>query len=1043
MTADRASGPEGIEDLLSHASWLHGLAAALVRDPGAADDLVQDTWLAAMRNPRPHGVAPRAWLTGIARNLARFSLRTGSRRARRERDAASPEALPGGAELVERLETQRRLAALVAELEEPVRSVVLLRFYEGLDSSEIARRRGEPAGTVRWRLKQGLDELRARLDAASGGDRGKWMSALAPLAVPLTAPRGAPHGTVATTAATSGLGGFVMASTSKVVAAGVAVVLLAAAGLWLATDRGDRAPSAAPAAPAAAARPVAEGAPRSVAETKRPRTRPAEEAAAPASVPPETAPPRRADGVRLTGRIVETSGAPIPGASVRVGYGGRAVPTGGDGRFSVAFPMARDADVALLQFAAPGRAMRVVEKPVARGADADLGDVALAAGGTVSGRVVDDAGSGVPNAWIVVTTVPVEDADALRRSPAPATPGAELTFGPEASSMLDLEPCPRGPVVVADANGEFVVAGLPAGTPAVLRAGAQGRRQASAKVTARAEGAVTGVRVVLERLRENEGIEGRVLAPDGTPAAGIEFLVEFDGRAIRGASLARTDDAGRFFLQTLEQTTYSVRVEDTSRGWTSERIGGLLPGRRDVVLAAQTARVAEIVACGPDGAPIVAFAYRVLLDGGPEGVLDARLEPATASRPARVLVPGGAFSVAVEAPGFAKGKVEHVDPAACGERIVVPMKLLPAWCGVVRSASGPVAGAAVSLHRAAPEDGAMFTKGFPLTRETFPDARATTDARGVFELTVREEASYVVRAEAPGFAPAEIPSTRLAATGGELPAIELSGGGAIEGVVTTGGSRSPEGIVVGAARCDGDVHTVTVGADGRFRFERLTPGPWIVKPSEKMPATAPVLVFPKAMPIEWNCEVRAGETTRHDIATGAASPCVVRGRLTVPGDRKWFARIDYTDLDRGATDVKMVEVGADGTFEIATDRTGDYWLTFLTGQLDTRVHVPITLAPGEQRVDLAFAVGSVELTAPGTNATASRYAVWEGEGGVFARAHLVRGDGGRSLAAVVPAGKVRIVRYDPAVKDPDPRKWPTDAEAQVVAGETRAVVVVE
>ena len=44
-------------------------------------------------------------------------------------------------------------------LDEPYRTVILLRFYEGLSSAEISRREGIPAGTIRWRLKQGLKEL--------------------------------------------------------------------------------------------------------------------------------------------------------------------------------------------------------------------------------------------------------------------------------------------------------------------------------------------------------------------------------------------------------------------------------------------------------------------------------------------------------------------------------------------------------------------------------------------------------------------------------------------------------------------------------------------------------------------------------------------------------------------------------------------------------------------------------------------------------------------------------------------------------------------
>ena len=41
------------------------------------------------------------------------------------------------------------------------REVVLLRYYEGLNASQISERLGIPAGTVRWRLSRGLDVLRA------------------------------------------------------------------------------------------------------------------------------------------------------------------------------------------------------------------------------------------------------------------------------------------------------------------------------------------------------------------------------------------------------------------------------------------------------------------------------------------------------------------------------------------------------------------------------------------------------------------------------------------------------------------------------------------------------------------------------------------------------------------------------------------------------------------------------------------------------------------------------------------------------------------
>ena len=76
----------------------------------------------------------------------------------------------------------RGIAQMVGELDEPYRSTVLLRYFEGASAAEIARRQGVPAGTVRWRLKEALDQLRARLSREVDGDRARRALALAPLA---------------------------------------------------------------------------------------------------------------------------------------------------------------------------------------------------------------------------------------------------------------------------------------------------------------------------------------------------------------------------------------------------------------------------------------------------------------------------------------------------------------------------------------------------------------------------------------------------------------------------------------------------------------------------------------------------------------------------------------------------------------------------------------------------------------------------------------------------------------------------------------------
>ena len=121
------------EDLLAHAGWIRGVARELVLDDSTADDVVQQTWLAAIEKPPPAKVSrPRAWLAGIVRNLAKQGAREQTRRASRERRSAQPEKLPSADELVAVAELQKRVVQAVLDLREPYRATLLLRYFEDL-----------------------------------------------------------------------------------------------------------------------------------------------------------------------------------------------------------------------------------------------------------------------------------------------------------------------------------------------------------------------------------------------------------------------------------------------------------------------------------------------------------------------------------------------------------------------------------------------------------------------------------------------------------------------------------------------------------------------------------------------------------------------------------------------------------------------------------------------------------------------------------------------------------------------------------------------
>jgi RNA polymerase sigma factor (sigma-70 family) len=170
----KIGGAELLE-LLTQGAWARRLARRLMRGDDEADDLLQEAWMSAAKGPGPSRATPRTWLAGVMHILARRHARAAGRRRQREGEAAADVAAQDDGvladDLLARVETQRQLAETLLALDEPYRKTVLLRYYEGLSAAEIARRTEVPAGTVRWRLKEGLARLRRDVDERAGGRR--------------------------------------------------------------------------------------------------------------------------------------------------------------------------------------------------------------------------------------------------------------------------------------------------------------------------------------------------------------------------------------------------------------------------------------------------------------------------------------------------------------------------------------------------------------------------------------------------------------------------------------------------------------------------------------------------------------------------------------------------------------------------------------------------------------------------------------------------------------------------------------------------------
>lgn len=225
--------PAPIDALLAQRAWVRALARRLVADADAADEVEQRVWLAAVERPPAHVASPRGWLAAALRNAASKLGRAESRRLRHETAARVRGPERSADEVVAETELQQLIARLVLDLDEPYRATLLLRYVDGLEPAEIARRQGVPPETVRTRIHRGIARLRERLDESHRGGRRAWTSAVVVFAGdgPGAPPRAMPPG--AALAGAVSAGGMVMTAMQKAVAAAAMLALLAFGGIAL------------------------------------------------------------------------------------------------------------------------------------------------------------------------------------------------------------------------------------------------------------------------------------------------------------------------------------------------------------------------------------------------------------------------------------------------------------------------------------------------------------------------------------------------------------------------------------------------------------------------------------------------------------------------------------------------------------------------------------------------------------------------------------------------------------------------------------------
>ena len=154
---------------------LYAVAYRITGQRADAEEVVLEGFAQAWRDAGRFEAARgsvAAWLTMIVRSRALDHVRARDRRERITHSAAreTPDSAPAmstglglPSEGVEHGERRRVVEEALSQLSPPQRQAIELAFYEGLSHSEIAERLNEPLGTIKTRVRLGMQKLRDAL----------------------------------------------------------------------------------------------------------------------------------------------------------------------------------------------------------------------------------------------------------------------------------------------------------------------------------------------------------------------------------------------------------------------------------------------------------------------------------------------------------------------------------------------------------------------------------------------------------------------------------------------------------------------------------------------------------------------------------------------------------------------------------------------------------------------------------------------------------------------------------------------------------------
>ena len=144
---------------------VYSIALRVLGESEAAEDILQEIFMRLWRNPATfdssRGSLP-AWLAVITRNRAIDFLR--KRHSKTDLEDVKVFVEPDLASDIERSRALEKIRSTLGSMPQPQRSALEMAFFDGLTHTEIAEKSGEPLGTIKTRIRNGLLVLRKAIN---------------------------------------------------------------------------------------------------------------------------------------------------------------------------------------------------------------------------------------------------------------------------------------------------------------------------------------------------------------------------------------------------------------------------------------------------------------------------------------------------------------------------------------------------------------------------------------------------------------------------------------------------------------------------------------------------------------------------------------------------------------------------------------------------------------------------------------------------------------------------------------------------------------